>query len=98
MPDVKHIHPPLSFLNAIDHSINVRQTPEEQVAKPGVFRRLRTPLGMLFQAQDRILKPSIPFQCCVRMLGVYLLIEVCKVPFGPGREPNEISHFSLRSL
>jgi hypothetical protein len=32
------------------------------------------------------------------MLGVYLLIEVCKVPFGPGREPNAICHFLLRSL
>jgi hypothetical protein len=47
MPDVEHIHPPLLFLNAIDHAIDMRLVPKQQVAEPRIFRDLWAALRML---------------------------------------------------
>jgi hypothetical protein len=98
MPDVKHIDPPLLLPNAIDHPVHMRQIPIQEVTKPRILWSFRRSPGMLFQAQDCILQPSIPCDRCLRVLGVYRCIKTRKIPLGPGRQANEICHVSLQTL
>jgi hypothetical protein len=61
----------LVFLNNAKYStIDVRLVAVQEMAELRFFRRHGAAVWQFFQAENRLLEPSVPLQGCIRRLGI----------------------------
>ncbi len=64
----------LVLQDAVDYTIDVRFVAIEQVPQLITFAYNGVPVRIIFQAQDGFFEPPVPFQGCVGMLSMGLLL------------------------
>ncbi len=96
MSDVQDFNLLLLLHNAIDHMIDVRFVPVEQVSQLAFGANHWTAVGVLFQAENALLETPIPCPSRTGIPGVDFLIQIGQVALGANCDVNEISHALLR--
>jgi len=89
MADMEHIDPLRIFQHTVDHAIDMRLAPVEQVPEPRVFRGRRSAVGQFFQGKNSFFKPLIPLQRRFGIAGANILEKESKVAPRSRRDSNE---------
>jgi hypothetical protein len=66
MTDVENINAPLALCHAVDHSIYMWSAAKKKITQSSALKSVWTSVRHLFQAQNRVNKPEIPFACTFR--------------------------------
>lgn len=97
MPYVQNVHLLAPLYNAEDDTIDIRLVSKQQMPKSSILTCGRTSVWLLFEAEDCLLKTSIPFLGGVGMLRVDVGENERKVTLGAGSDVNEVCHARLRT-
>ena len=90
--DMQYFHLLLLFQHAVDRATNMRLVAVEQMPELVTLGRQRALVRLLFQTENRLLEPAIPFQGSVEILSVDLPVEESEIALGAGGEVNEVCH------
>ena len=82
--DVQDFNLLLLFQDAVYSSINVSLVAVQQMPELFTLRRHRVAVGLLFQTENRLLEPAIPFQGRAGILGVDPHIQESEIALGTG--------------
>jgi hypothetical protein len=83
--DVKHFNLFLFSRHAIYRAIYMRFVAVQQMPELIVFGRYRASVWLLFQTENRLFEPAIPFQGRVGIPGIDLPVQVGEIAARRGR-------------
>src|SRR5580658_50622 len=95
--DVEHFNLLLFLNDAIYHAINMRLVAVKQVPQHVFLARYWAAIRLLFQTENCLFNPQIPFHGRIRILGVDLLVQAGKVALRMGGGVNDVCHASLQT-
>lgn len=62
-----------------------------------ILGRHQASLGLVLKVENRLLEPHVPFQGCVGVLDVDLIVQVGEIAVSASGEVDELSHAALLS-
>src|SRR5208337_1871625 len=95
--DVEHFNSLLSLEDAVDHAINIRFLAVKQVPQLVLLPCYRAAIRLVFQTEDCLFNPQIPFQGLVGIHGVDLPVQASEIALSMGSGVNDVSHASLQT-
>ena len=94
---MEYVNALLLLHDAVNHPIDVRLAAVKEVTELMLFRGSGTTVWLFVEAENSLFEASVPFQRCLRLLGVNFVVETRKISLSTGSDVNEVCHAWLRT-
>jgi len=88
VPDVKNFYSPLSFQDAVDHSINMRLVTMKQMPERTIFRRRGAAIGKFFQTENGLLETAVPAPGRLGVWSIDVFVQLGEVSLSARTDAN----------
>ena len=94
---MEYVNALLLLHDAVNHPIDVRLAAVKEVTELMLFRGSGTTVWLFVEAENSLFEASVPFQRCLRLLGVNFVVETRKISLSTGSDVNEVDRKSTTS-